>query len=87
MKYFAIIVIYCLYVTFKALQQRQVQHAEYVKMPLCSMGMAFCEVFYVSRVAINPHDFIGLCLIALCIGTGGSIGSMLGTWLHQRRRP
>ena len=74
------------YIFLKATQQRQVQHAEYRKMPLPSYGMAFCEVFVITIVSRHYDDAISLGFLAFCIGTGAWMGSMLGTYLHARRR-
>lgn len=69
----------------KATQQRHVQFAEYWRMPLVSYGMAFCEVFITVKVARSGDDG-ALVALALCIGTGAALGSVLGTWLHERKR-
>ena len=69
----------------KATQQRQVQFAEYRKMPPVSLGMAFCEVFIVSNIAITATGFWPLFLLAVCIGAGAALGSMIGTYLHVRK--
>jgi hypothetical protein len=69
----------------KATQQRQVQFAQYRRMPPVSMGMAFCEVFIVANVARTSDGFWPLVLLALSIGAGAAIGSMLGTYLHVRK--
>jgi O-antigen/teichoic acid export membrane protein len=75
-----------LYIFLKSTQQRQVQFAEYRKMPIPSYGMAFCEVFVTSVVVRHYNDAISLVVLAICIGTGAWMGSMLGTYLHARRR-
>jgi len=74
------------YITLKALQQRQVMAAEYLKMPAVSMGMAACEIFIMVNVIRTSDSLGGLILLAFCIGAGASIGSMLGTWLHARKK-
>ena len=74
------------YIFLKSTQQRQVQFAEYRKMPLPSYGMAFCEVFVTTLIVRHYDDFASLALLAFCIGTGAWMGSMLGTFLHARRR-
>jgi ABC-type phosphate/phosphonate transport system permease subunit len=76
---------YLVAVTLKALQQRHVQHAEYLKMPAVSYGMAACEVFITYSVIKTFPDVWGLALLILAIGSGGAIGSILGTWLHARK--
>lgn len=75
-----------LYIALKALQQRQVQHEEYLRMPAVSMAMAFCEVFIMANVVHSAESVEGLVLLALAIGFGAGIGSILGTYLHVRRR-
>jgi len=76
---------YLLAVTLKAYQQRQVMAAEYHKMPVVSYGMAFCEVFITYSVVKTAESPSGLLLLALSIGSGGALGSILGTWLHARK--
>lgn len=85
MKYALVLLAYCLAVTLKAYQQRLVGAAEYHKMPPISYGMAVCEVFMVSTVAKNADSVYELALLAVAMGTGSSLGSMLGTWLHARK--
>lgn len=75
-----------LYITLKALQQRQVMAAEYLKMPLVSIAMAFCEVFIMVNVVHTAANMAGLVILAVCIGVGAAGGSILGTWLHARKR-
>lgn len=76
---------YFLAVTLKAYQQRQVQHAEYWKMPPVSFGMAFCEIFLLTLVVRSANDVWQLVGLWLAIGSGGALGSILGTWLHVRK--
>ena len=85
MTYFLAFIAYLLFVTLKAIQQRQVMAAEYHKMPPMSYGMALCEVFVMASVARTADSFWGLILLAFAIGTGGALGSILGTWLHARK--
>ena len=86
MSYALAFLAYFAYVTLKALQQRQVMAAEYLKMPPLSYGMAACEVFVFANVVYASDSLLSLTLLAFCIGSGGALGSMLGTWLHARRR-
>lgn len=79
--------VYFVSVTLKAVQQRQVQHAEYRKMPLVSYGMSFCEIFLLSIVVKNAGDYETLFFLAIAIGTGSSAGSIFGTYLHARVLP
>lgn len=74
------------YIALKATQQRQVQHEEYLKMPAVSMGMAFCEIFIMANVVHSADSTTGLVLLAIAIGIGAACGSILGTWLHARRK-
>lgn len=76
---------YFVAVSLKALQQRHVQYAEYLKMPAVSYGMAFCEIFLFSMVARHAENTQALVCLALSIGTGGAIGSIVGTYLHARK--
>ena len=85
--YLAAFVVSALYVGLKATQQRQVQFAEYWKMPPVSLAMTFCEVFIVSNVAKTASGFIPLAGLATCIGLGAALGSILGTYLHERKHP
>lgn len=85
MNYFLAFLASLVYIALKALQQRQVMNAEYMKMPPVSMGMAFCEIFIMANVVHTAASWSGLIVLALCIGSGGAIGSIIGTWLHQRR--
>lgn len=87
MSYFLAFIAYLCFVGMKAMQQRQVMNAEYLKMPPLSYGMAFCEVFVMATVAKTSDSLFGLVLLALAIGTGGALGSILGTYLHVRKHP
>ena len=85
MTYLAAFAAYFVAVTLKAYQQRQVMAAEYLKMPAVSYGMAACEVFITFTVIRAYDDTLALVLTALAIGSGGALGSILGTWLHARK--
>lgn len=86
MTYFLAFAASFVYIALKALQQRQVMAAEYLKMPAVSMGMAACEVFIMVNVIKTADSFGGLALLALSIGSGAALGSMVGTWWHARKR-
>lgn len=75
------------YIGLKALQQRQVMSAEYKKMPMISMGMAFCEVLIMGNIAVTSvnEGLLSAFWLAVALGLGGGAGSMLGTWFHERR--
>lgn len=75
-----------IYVFLKATQQLNVQHAEYLKMPPVSLLMGLCEVFIVSNVVRTASSVGGLILLAVCIGTGSGLGSILGTWFYLKGR-
>lgn len=85
MNYFAAFACYLVSVTLKAYQQRQVMAAEYRKMPAVSYGMAACEVFITYSVIKTADSLSGLAILAFAIGSGGALGSILGTWLHARK--
>lgn len=75
-------------IALRATQQRQVMAAQYWRMPPISFGMAFCEVFVwgnVAKAALAGSTW-QLAGVALAMGCGGSLGSMLGTYLHVRGR-
>lgn len=88
MIYLAVFLATFLNITLRATQQRQVMAAQYWRMPPVSFGMAFCEVFVwgsVAKTALagTTPELVG---VAVAMGCGGALGSMLGTWLHVRGR-
>lgn len=85
MKYLAAFAVSLLYIGLKATQQRQVMAAQYWRMPGVSIAMGFCEVFIVANVAHTAESLAGLVTMAVAIGSGGAIGSILGTYLHRRK--
>jgi ribose/xylose/arabinose/galactoside ABC-type transport system permease subunit len=87
MTYLLAFLVSALYIGLKAIQQRQVMAAEYRKMPAVSLGMAFCEVFIVANVARSADGVANLVLLALAIGLGSALGSILGTYIHVRKHP
>lgn len=68
-----------LFVGLKSTQQLNVVHKKYWWILPTSMAMALCEVYVVATVAKN-----GWGVIALVIGFGAGLGSMLATWLHSK---
>ena len=74
-----------LFIAMKAVQQRQVMAGQLWRMPPLSIGMAFCEIFVISNVARTADSPLGLTVLALSVGIGGGIGSVLGTYYHMRR--
>lgn len=85
MTYLAAFGVSFLYIFLKATQQRQVMACQYRKMPLVSLAMGFCEVFIVANVARSADGLLPLTLLALSIGSGSALGSILGTYLHARK--
>lgn len=81
MEYAKIFAIAFLYIFLKATQQLNVVHYEYLKVPVVSMGMAFCEVVITLSV-VHSVGFWGF----IPLGLGGAAGAMLGMYLHQRSR-
>lgn len=69
------------YIALKAFQQLNVQHDRYLWVPPVTMGMAFCEVFTVMKVAQHA-DYMA----AIPIGLGGVLGCWAAMWLHRRMR-
>jgi len=68
-----------IFVALKSWQQLNVVHKKYWWILPTSMAMALCEVYVVATVAKN-----GWGIIALAIGLGAGLGSMLATWLHSK---
>lgn len=87
MTYLLAFLVSALYIGLKATQQRQVQYAEYHKMPPVSLGMAYCEAFVFSSYMGTATDLLPKFLLATAIGLGAACGSMLGTYLHVRKHP
>lgn len=88
MIYLAVFAATFLNIALRATQQRQVMAAQYWRMPPISFGMAFCEVFVWGNIAkaALAGSALQLVCVALAMGCGGSMGSMLGTYLHARKR-
>lgn len=74
------------YVGTKSWQQKNVQYDLYWSIPPGSYIMGYCEVFITGLVVRSLHDIWELNLLAFCIGTGAWMGSMLGMWIHAKRR-
>lgn len=68
-----------LFVGLKSWQQLNVVHRKYWWILPTSVAMALCEVYVVSTVAKN-----GWGVIALVIGVGAGLGSIIATWLHDK---
>ena len=82
MIYLAIFLITLFYVFLRAFQQKNVQHSKYMWMIPISYCMGFCDVYLIATIANMPTDY--LLLAAAAMGTGGSIGSMTATYIHNR---
>lgn len=70
-----------MYVFLRAFQQKNVMHSKYGWMIPTSYGMGVCDVYIITTIAAGGHV---LWLAAFSMGTGGAIGSMLATYLHNR---
>ena len=69
------------YVFLRAFQQKNVQHSKYLWMIPVSYGMGFCDVYIISTIAKDGHV---LWMTALFMGTGGALGAIGATYLHNR---
>ena len=87
MTYLLAFLVSALYIGLKATQQRQVQHAQYAKMPPVSLGMAYCEAFVFSSYIGSATEFWPKFILATAVGLGASCGSILGTYIHARKHP
>jgi len=79
--YFALFATTLVYVFLRAFQQKNVMHSKYAWMVPVSYGMGFCDVYIISTIAAGDHV---LWVTALAMGTGGTIGSISATYLHNR---
>jgi hypothetical protein len=81
MIYFTLLGLTFIYVFLRAFQQKNVMHSKYLWMVPASYGMGFCDVYLVFSIANGEHV---LWLAAIFMGTGGCIGSILATYIHNR---
>lgn len=81
MIYFALFSTTLIYVFLRAFQQKNVMHSKYMWMVPVSYGMGFCDVYIITSIAHGDHV---LWMTALAMGTGGTIGSISATYLHNR---
>lgn len=72
-------------VFFRSTQQRHVMAAQYWRMPPISFGMAYCDIFLTANIAYKSTEILPLIIAGFAMGCGGSLGSMMGTYLHKRR--
>jgi len=66
-------------IALRAFQQKNVMKDKYALIPIGSFGMAICEVFIITHVAIY-----GLGLIILPIGLGATLGCWTAMYLHKK---
>lgn len=81
MIYFILLGVTFIYVFLRAFQQKNVQHSMYAWMIPVSYGMGLCDVYIISTVARDGHI---LWVTALFMGTGGALGSVGATFLHNK---
>jgi hypothetical protein len=79
--YLALFATTLVYVFLRAFQQKNVMHSKYLWMVPVSYGMGFCDVYIITSIAHGGHV---LWIVALAMGTGGTIGSISATYLHNR---
>ena len=70
-----------IFIFLRAFQQKNVMKNKYMWMVPTSYGMGFCEVYIIASVATGGME---LWAAALAMGTGGGVGSILATYLHER---
>lgn len=70
------------YVGTRSIQQLNVANKLYSLIPIFSMVMAFLDVFVISMIV--KHNSGELWAVALSLGGGGAIGSMLAVYLHDK---
>ncbi len=81
MIYLSLALITFTYVSLRAFQQKNVMHSKYWWMAPTSYGMALCDVYIISSIS---HSAPVLIIAAMSMGTGGAIGSIIATYLHDR---
>lgn len=84
MSYFAAFACYLVAVALKVYQQRNVQFTDYKKMPAVSYGMAGTEIIMSYCVILHFESLSALLILWFAMGSGGALGSVIGTWLHAR---
>ncbi len=81
MIYFLLFFTTLIYVFLRAFQQKNVMHSKYAWMIPTSYGMGFCDVYIITTIAGGQHI---LWIVAMAMGTGGTIGAISATYLHNR---
>lgn len=84
MNYLAAFVASYLYIALKATQQLQVVNFLWLRIMPTSLLMGACEVFIMVNVVRSASSIGGLCVLALCIGTGSGLGCLTAMWWHRR---
>jgi len=86
MNYLILAAVSFLFVLLKTLQQRNNIHNNWMMVPLMSYGLAFCGIIdiYLGYTEVHSKGLLGLVLVAFANGTGGSLGCLLGMYLHNR---
>lgn len=71
----------------KAMQQRNVAFMNYKLAFLMSYMLAITDIIVWGMVAVEAMhrgSILGMWFMALCVGTGGGLGSMSAMYIHHR---
>ncbi len=78
---------YCLFVFFKALQQRNIAFMHYKWVLPVSLALSTTDIFVVATVAfkaVHSESLFELIPFVISIGIGGGIGAMAAMYLHNK---
>ena len=77
---------YCVFVFFKAFQQKNVAFDHYKWVMPISYAMSATEVLVISLIAVEAAQGLSWDLVwfALSIGTGGGLGALAAMRFHNR---
>ena len=77
---------YCVFVFFKAFQQKNVAFDHYKWVMPISYAMSATEVLVISLIAVEAAQGLSWDLVwfALSIGTGGGLGALAAMKFHNR---
>ena len=78
---------YCLFVFFKAIQQRNVAFMHYAWVMPVSLALSTTDVFVIATVAYKVtqmETFFELLPLVVAIGIGGGLGAMAAMYLHNK---
>jgi len=77
---------YCVFVFFKAFQQKNVAFDHYKWVMPISYAMAATEVLVISLIAVKAAQGLNWDMVwfALSIGTGGGLGAVAAMRFHNR---